>query len=82
MAYIPICEALHSLDIKKGDILLVSSDIMRVISLIKNNEGFFSPNLIIDTLQNIVGTEGTLLFPTYNWDFCKGLPFDYKKPLP
>jgi aminoglycoside 3-N-acetyltransferase len=77
MCYIPFREALQSLEIKKGDILYVSSDIKRLLILMLKNEKIFDPNLIIDTLQNIVGTEGTLLFPTFNWDFCKGLPFDY-----
>ena len=28
-----------------------------------------------------VGKSGTLMFPTYNWDFCKGIEFDYKKTM-
>jgi aminoglycoside 3-N-acetyltransferase len=67
------------LDIKKGDIVLVSSDITRLLKEIYDNEHFVEPNFLIDALQNTIGDCGTLLFPTYNWDFCKGIPFHYHK---
>ncbi len=67
-----------NLDIKKNDKILVSSDILPF--LVNSN---ISPkelaNQIIDELINIVGKKGTILFPTYNWDFCKGKVFDYNK---
>jgi len=28
-------------------------------------------------LINKIGPNGTLMFPTFNWDFCKGKDFDY-----
>ena len=34
-------------------------------------------NQIIDTIVDKIGKTGTLLLPTYNWDFCTGLRFDY-----
>jgi aminoglycoside 3-N-acetyltransferase len=72
-------ETLSELKIRNGDILYVASNIIRILRIIKSNEGKFDPNLIIDILQNAVGNEGTLLFPVFNWDFCNGLPFDYYK---
>jgi aminoglycoside 3-N-acetyltransferase len=77
--YIPFSTAILELDIKRGDILLVSSDILNLLIKLKYNESIIDPNFIIDNLQEIVGPEGTLLFPTYNWDFCRGLEFDYHK---
>lgn len=62
--------------IQSGDVLLVSSNIIRLLIITKNND---FPDVFINMLQNIVGGEGTLLFPTYNWGFCQGLPFDYCK---
>lgn len=79
MDYIPFSTAIKQLDIKKGDILLVSSDILRLLINLKKHESVIDPNYIIDNLQKIVGSEGTLLFPTYNWDFCSGIAFDYCK---
>ncbi len=32
----------------------------------------------IDELKNIFNKDNTIIIPTFNWDFCKGLPFDYK----
>ena len=37
----------------------------------------FEPNQIIDALIEKISETGTLLFPTYNWDYCRGLGFDY-----
>jgi aminoglycoside 3-N-acetyltransferase len=68
----------HHLRINKGDILYVGSDITRLVynEIRKGN----SPDLnkFIDSLIEEVGDEGTLIVPTFNWDFCKGVPFDSK----
>jgi aminoglycoside 3-N-acetyltransferase len=70
---------LHQLDIHKGDILLVSSDIRKLILACMRQGEKFDVNLFLDSLINAVGEAGTLLLPTYNWDFCKGITFDYYK---
>jgi len=75
--YISISEWINMLDIQKGDILLVSSDIRRLLFSAVKNGDFFSPSVLIEQLQTKLSAEGTLLFPTFNWDFCKGMPFDY-----
>ena len=66
--------------IKKGDTLFISSDVKQLFF----NEAISTgevpdANAFIDALIEKVGPEGTLLFPTYNWDFCKGVTFDWKK---
>jgi aminoglycoside 3-N-acetyltransferase len=67
------------LEIQKDDVLLVSSDIQQLaMAALKNHEKFSSEGLI-ESLQNKLGNEGTLLFPTFNWDFCNGIAFDYSK---
>lgn len=70
----------NQLGVKKGDKLLVSSDITR---LCVNYNRLYKERLLLDDiinkLQQLVGEEGTILFPTYNWDFCKGIVFDYFK---
>lgn len=38
----------------------------------------FDENFILDTLIEKIGPKGTLILPVYNWDFCHGVPFDYK----
>ena len=68
----------ETLNIDKGDKVLVSSDILRILMLSKKKENNLNPDTIIDMLKEKIGEEGTLLFPTYNWDFCKGKDFNYK----
>ncbi len=70
---------INKFGIKKGDKLLVSSNIVKIIINAKKKNIIFNPNSIIDVLKDKVGKNGTLLFPTFNWDFCKGVIFDYNK---
>ena len=64
-------------NIKKNDILLVSSDLTSLLSFFKKKKIRYNLNYLIDVLIDTLGSNGTLLFPTYNWDFCKGYTFDY-----
>lgn len=63
-----------------GDILFISSDtrILTLQEFRKNPKLDFEKYLngFIDALIKQVGPNGTILFPTYNWDFCNGIPFD------
>ena len=67
---------LNQLEIKKNDKILVNSNILKIISKFKSKN---LPQLIIKCLKNKVSSKGTLLFPAFNWNFCKGKTFDYKK---
>jgi len=79
MNYTPFLSVIKQLNIQKGDILLISSDITRLFMLLIEHESITDPNFIINILQEAIGCEGTLLFPTYNWDFCRGTEFNYYK---
>ena len=72
-------DVIYYIDIKKGDILCVSSDITKLLIKCRENKEIFDPNLFIDKIIKKVGPKGTILFPTFNWDFCKGKKFDYYK---
>ena len=76
--YIGYQDVISHLDIKEGDTILVASDILKFICLCRENNEIFDPNIFIDTVISKIGKTGTLLFPTYNWDFCKGEVFDYR----
>ncbi len=66
--------------IKKGDVVFVSSDLKQLFfQETMVHDTFPDINLFIDTILEKIGPEGTLLVPTYNWDFCKGITFDWKK---
>tara|TARA_B100000795_G_scaffold173808_1_gene131124 strand:+ start:352 stop:1122 length:771 start_codon:yes stop_codon:yes gene_type:complete len=67
------------LDIKKGDNVLINSDIKKILIYYKQIKKKFDSNIILDELQNKINKNGTLLLPTFNWDFCSGKEFDYLK---
>lgn len=67
---------LSGVGIEKGDILDVSSDMMSVLMYCRRNKLRLNPNRLIDTLQELVGEEGTVMIRTFNWDFCHGTSFD------
>ena len=71
-------EYLDCFDIKKGDVVHISSDVRMLLCKMRSIDFEKDINRIIDSLQERVGEEGTLIFPTYNWDFCHDVPFDYK----
>lgn len=80
--------ALNSAEVKTGDIVYVASDITVLMYEAAKLYGVKNKverdkflNEFIDTFQNIVGKNGTLLFPIFTWKFCKGIPFDINNTL-
>lgn len=67
---------LDKLSIQSNDKVLVNSNILNLIARFKDQN---LPNKIINCLKNRISPGGTLLFPTYNWDFCKGKDFNFLK---
>ena len=67
------------LDIKNGDNIFVSSDIKSLVWQAKEHDDEVDLNLFIDSIIEKIGLNGTLMFPTYNWEFCEGKAFDYYK---
>ena len=70
-------KSLHWLE--KGDCVYVVSDMLDLAKSYREQGQKLEMDAMIETLQGLVGEEGTLLFPTFNWDFCKGVGFDYYK---
>ena len=71
-------EFLINLGIKRGDKIMVTSSILSLLISLKKKKLSFTPLDIIKILIDIVGKNGTLLFPVFNWDFCKGYDYHYK----
>lgn len=74
--------------IVKGDILYVASDVTRLMNSVRKRYGLKTSaerelflNMLVDALQDVVSPLGTLLFPVFSWDFCKGELFDIKHTL-
>ncbi|MGG3888383.1 AAC(3) family N-acetyltransferase [Metabacillus fastidiosus] len=77
--YVSYHNIVDHLNIKEGDIVLIGSDITLLAFQSLKNKEKLDLNLFIDSFIEKIGPTGTLLFPTYNWGFCSGDVFDYKK---
>ena len=77
--YLHILDRLH---ICRGDVVLLSSDMYQFsLGELKRTKKMLNMNDLLDTFIDRLGEEGTLLLPTYNWDFCHGETFDYRNTL-
>ncbi len=64
--------------IKEGDTVLIHSDIKRTIRRFMRQGERITPQIILKSFLDTVGPSGTLLFPLFNFDFAKGIPFDIR----
>ena len=69
----------NNIEIKKKDFIFLVSDITKLMFYFKKKNINFDINCFLDTILEAIGIDGTLVLPTYNWDFCKGVDFNYKK---
>ncbi len=76
--YISLRDYPQKMKIKKGETVFISSDAkILLLDAIRNNSSK-DLNDFIDGVIEAVGEDGTVIFPTYNWAFCKGKPFNYQ----
>jgi len=68
--------AAGALGIVRGDAVLVHSDLSKFGKLASGSATVVSA--LTDVLIGAVGDEGVILMPTFNYDFCHGVPFDPK----
>lgn len=80
-----LAAALNTIGINSGEVLYVSSDIKALLFNLAVEKGIETRKErnealsdLIDTFQNVVGCEGTLLFPVFSWDWCRGNGFNVK----
>lgn len=77
--YIPYEKIASKLMIQKGDIIYLTSEVLGLARICKKNGEYFDPNRFIDSFLEIIGSEGTLLIPTFNWEFSNNGYYDYLK---
>ncbi len=80
--YIPYREIVHQLDIRDGDSVLLTSDILKLAMKARKKEKEFSATAFIDGFSNALGEEGTLLIPAYNYDLENGDVFSVADTRP
>jgi len=79
MEYINFLDIPSRWGLHKGDVVLLTSDIVRMGYVAMKNRERINLDAFLDRVLDEIGDEGTLMLPTYNWDFCHGIPFDYFK---
>lgn len=71
---IDLIDTFLRLDIKKGDILCVHTELFNFgIPLLPKNEFL---QTILDSFFEVIGKEGTLIMPTFTYSFCKNEVYD------
>ncbi len=61
---------INAAGVQKGETIDIVSDIRDVMIECRKNKENFSPDKLIDAFCDGVGSEGTILIRTFNWDFC------------
>lgn len=77
-SYIPCSELVSHLRVESGDLLLVGSDVLQLALNAREAGDRFNSHQFIDDLLAALGPTGTLLLPTFNFDFCSGQVYDVR----
>jgi aminoglycoside 3-N-acetyltransferase len=80
--YIPIRDIPAALSVGAGENILMASDLTQLAMQAIRKEGHFSPDELIDSLLQALGTEGTMIIPAFNFNLRNGDIFDVKKTMP
>lgn len=75
-----IVEALNTLEVESGDTVLIHSDLTALRGEANRTWGEAAEKLKQEVLQQL-GPRGTLLVPTFNWDFCWGKPYIHERSM-
>lgn len=63
-------------DLKKGDSIWLSSELIKLVLTLKKKQIKFDGNKLINAFQDAVGEEGTILIPTFCFDFSNKKHYD------
>ena len=77
--YVKLKDIPEYFGLERGDSVWIASDVKRLLYSCIEHGDDTDLNILIDSVKDIVGPEGTILIPTFNWDFCKGKTFDIRK---
>lgn len=77
-AYIPYEKIADYLEIENGDIVYLASEVLGFIKICRENSEKFNADKFINSIIEKLGHTGTLLIPTFNWEFSNNGVYDYK----
>ena len=61
-----------------GDTVLVHSRLVPTLKRLRAAGLEATPDIVLDSLLDALGSHGTLLLPLFNFDFTRGVPFDIR----
>ena len=64
--------------VRSGDMLLLHSSVKGVLRRLKKLGFAMEVEAVLDSFLEVLGEEGTLLLPLFNFDFCSGVPFNMR----
>ncbi|HAY33192.1 MAG TPA: AAC(3) family N-acetyltransferase [Ignavibacteria bacterium] len=64
--------------IEKGDTILLHSSLSGFLKYLKSINKVVTPQEILDSFIEAIGTDGTLILPVFNFSFTKGETFDIR----
>lgn len=68
-------KAFYELGINEGDNLLIHNSLLK-FGIPKEVALSRFPEIVYNYIQSSIGSSGTIIVPTFNFDFCKGIPFN------
>src|SRR5258708_5719996 len=71
-----LMDEFHSLGMQVGDTIFMHSSYSSLGRTPGGVEG--GPQGVIDAILEVIGPSGTLIVPTFNYDFLKGVPWDIR----
>ena len=74
-----LCKIWSKLGIKQGDTVLIHSNISSILRYFLRQKYECTPENIFDSIMSQIGSDGTLLLPTFNFEFCEGVEFHIHK---
>ncbi len=80
--HVTIPELVRQLELPRGGVLWVASDLFRLGYAAWENGERFQPGDLIDQLLDALGPDGTLLFPAFTWGPLRGEAFDLRRSAP
>jgi aminoglycoside 3-N-acetyltransferase len=74
-------DGLRKVGLFKDDVVLVHADATPAMYLGGYEWWKDACELLKSCLLNVLGDSGTLIVPTFNWDFCNGNPYSHSKTI-
>ena len=72
-------ELVDQLNVKKGDRIWLSSELIKLVLQFKKAGIKFDGNELINAFQNQVGSEGTIIIPVFTFDFSNKGYYDIEQ---